>query len=175
MKRLLVITFILVCGMTFSDCFAKKPKKVVNEIEDSLRNERSDISRYEETKDDKSARMELEKKMAELEREMDRPVLPPTLEETEFSCQEEAKSTEEYYAAFGVSHEQRDPNQAFQDAIRNAKMDLAQQLGGDGVALDYVETICRKLTRTKVGTYIAYVAIRMQKTIKTDKADSPLE
>ena len=147
MKRVLVIALAIICGIACSDCFAKKPKKVSKDFEDSSKSERSEVTRYEETKDDGRVRAELEKKMAEFG----------------FPCQEEAKSTDEYYAAFGASREQRDPNHAFQDATRNAKMDLAKQLGGGEVTLDVVEIICKKLSRTESGGYKAYVAIKMPK------------
>lgn len=163
MKRVLVIALAIVCGMACSDCFAKKPKKVSKDLESPSKSERFEVTRYEETKDAERARMELELKMAELEREMRKPITGPLLVEMELPCQEEAKSTDEYYAAFGASCAQRDPNYAFQDATRKAKMDLTKQIGGGEVTLDNVEIVCKKLSRTESGDYKAYVAVRMPK------------
>lgn len=155
MKRLIVITLVIICSLTFLDCFAKKPTKQIADSEQAYH----DSLKMVEGLQQKAAEMRLEKEKYEAKKA----ALINEIEIIETPCQEEAQSNDEYYAAWAVSGEQ--PNQSFaiQDAISNAQRELARQVGGNDVVLDGVEVVCRQVSRNSRGVFIAYVAVRMPK------------
>ena len=171
MKKLVIIAFAIVCGVAFSESFAKKPKKekmADAEIEaklDSLRATRENDGPLRICPARDSVRKELERALDSLRmvQEMTRPKPMPLVdyEEMELPCQEEAISTDEYYGAWAVSDGQPNESFAVQEAMLKAQSELAKQIGGEDVVLENVAVVCRMIMRDKYGNYKAYVAIRM--------------
>lgn len=169
MKKLIIIVFAIVCGVAFSESFAKKPKKekmADAEIEaklDSLRATRENDGPLRICPARDSVRKELERALDSLRmvQEMTRPKPMPLVdyEEMELPCQEEAQSTDEYYGAWAASNGQPNESYAVQDAMQKAQFELARQVG-ESFTLKDVEVMCRMITRDQYGNYIAYVAIR---------------
>lgn len=166
MKRIIILTLAIICGVAFSESFAKKPKKSkMTEMErqaqlDSLRMEMELRELERERKRDS-----IQALMDALEREqnMRRAKLQPEMEEIPLPCQEEAKSDEEYYKALGISGPHKDSRYAIQDAMQNAQMELANQVKEKEVDLENAEMVCRQISRDDFGNYIAYIALSLKK------------
>lgn len=173
MKRLIVIALAIVCGVAFSESFAKKPKKA--ELTEAQKEE----LRIQEEKELQELKeqmyldsIKLAEKKRELEAEIERLKMEysrseakgplPVSEKIELPCQEEAISTDEYYGAWAVSNEQPSQMHAVQDAMMKAQRELAKQMGEEATIID-AEIVCRTISRDEFGNYIAYVAIRMSK------------
>lgn len=176
MKRIIILTLAIICGVAFSESFAKKPKKV--DLKDSEQAERdkaereldslkSALSLYQEM-------LELEKERMELERE--KAILKQRLQqEMEIPCQEEANGDENYYGALGISEGQMNGSIANRKAIQDALRQIATQIGDETIELNDYEVRCRQVFQDIYGKFRAYVAIRVPKKNITDKADSPSE
>lgn len=175
MKRLIVLVLAIVCGVSYSEGFAKKPKKSTSENTNSMQLEdmmyrnpnqaKLDSLRIEKERLDSLMELELLEALLEQQKPRMRGPLGP-YEEIELldpPCQEEAKSTDEYYGAWAVSAEQPNQNYAIQDAVMRAQRELSRQIGEDEATIDKAEIVCRTISRDSRGNYIAYVAIRMPK------------
>ena len=160
MKRVLVIALAIVCGMACSDCFAKKPKKQEVDPQQAYRDSVAMVEELQKLEEE----MRIKEEMYEMKKQAAREELNRSLmDEMEMPCQEEAKSTDEYYGAWAVSDGQMNQSYAVQDAMHKARFELAKQVGGeDTITLTY-EVVCQQIMRDKYGNFIAYVAVRMPK------------
>ena len=173
MKRVLAVTLAILCGVAFSESFAKKPQKAMPEnheqFEDKMHRNpnqaKLDSLRREMERQD-SLRTELEKLEALLEEQRPRTRGPlpsyKEMEDLELPCQEEVKSTDDYYGAWAVSDGKPNQSIAVQDAMQKAQFELAK-LVGENTEIENVEVVCRSIMRDMHGNFIAYVAIRMPK------------
>ena len=177
MKRLFVIALAVVCGVTFSESFAKKPKKAEltkpqnEETRTQQEKERQELQQKMyldsiELEAKKRELKELERQLMEMENARPTTKPMPVYEELELPCQEESISTDEYYGAWAVSDGQFNQSFAMQDAMHKAQFALAKQVGGEDVVIENVEVVCRKIMRDELGTFVAYVAVRMPKNNK---------
>ncbi|MBQ4507316.1 MAG: hypothetical protein II970_00230 [Paludibacteraceae bacterium] len=170
MKRILILVLAIICGVSFSDNFAKKPKKKVaaqdeQAVLDSLH--KAEIRRLE-----LEMQQEEEKHGAALE-EMKKAVMNAAMEKEEdeelknllIPCTEEAQSDEEYYGALGISREEINSSSAIMSAIIQAQIELAKLVGED-LETDMIEMRCRQVAVTHKGTAVAYVALRYPKNKK---------
>lgn len=162
MKRLIVITLVIICSLTFLDCFAKKPTKQIVDSQQTYLDSLKMVEGLQQIE----AEMRLEKEKYEAKKAALEKLNQSFMEEIEIiemPCQEEAKSNDEYYAAWAVSDGQPNQNFAVQDAMSKAQRELAKQIGREEVVLEGVEIICREISRDRYGSFIAYVAVRMPK------------
>lgn len=182
MKRLILCTLAIMCGIVCADCFARKPKKNHREEmsqNDSIRHELELRQKARET--DSVFLSEMQK---ELERErildsiqkqrMREPKPLPIMDYEEFviPCQEEAQSTEEYFAALGISENDMRAQDAIMKATRNAQLELLKLIGENEMAVEKMEQVCRQVYRDSKGTWNAFVALRYPKN-HTEKAETP--
>ena len=167
MKRIVVILLAIVCGVAFSDGFAKKPtKKKVEEqaVQDSLalveqnRKRELDLMKKELDALEEELRLEKEIRSANLKGK------PLEIEEVEIllPCQEEAQSNDEYFGAFGMSENEITANDAISIATIYAKMEL-EKIVGDDINSNLIEVVCRQRARNSDGTWAAFVALRIPK------------
>lgn len=183
MKRLIMFTLAIMYGVVCADCFAKKPKNNHREMSqiDSIRHEMELRQKARET--DSAFLAEMQK---ELERErildsiqkqrMREPEPLPIIDYEKFvtPCQEEAQSTEEYFAALGISENEIMAQEAIMKATRNAQLELLILMGKDELAVEKMEQVCRKVFRDSFGTWNAYVALRYpKKNYNTEQAETP--
>ena len=182
MKRLTLCTLAIMCGVVCADCYAKKPKKnhkdEMSQI-DSIRHELELRQKARET--DSAFIVEMQK---ELERErildsiqkqsMRKPKPLPIMDYEEFviPCQEEAQSTEEYFAALGISENEIGASEAIMKATRNAQLELLKLISENEMAVEKMEQVCHQVFRDSKGTWNAYVALRYSKN-HTEKAETP--
>lgn len=167
MKRIVVTLLAIVCGVAFSDGFAKKPAKKKQKVEvqeklDSLANEkmRQDSLRMAEELEALEEELRLEKEI----RSANQKGKPREIKEEEIllPCQDEAQSNDEYFGAFGMSENEITANDAILRATLDAQMELAKIVGED-IDSNLIEMVCRQLVREHYGTWSAFVAIRIPK------------
>ncbi len=164
MKRIVVILLAIVCGVAFSNGFAKKPtkKQKVEEqaIQDSLALVEQNMVRELELKKQElealKAKLQSEKEQLENERR------EAMAEEVVIPCSKEAESNDEYFGAFGMGENAMTANDAISRATINAQKDLARMVGED-IDSNLIEMVCRQLARDRYGNWMAYVAIRYPK------------
>ncbi len=149
MKKIMLLVMLIACELFVSNISAQttENKESISKT-DSVR---SALSLYQEL-------LELEKQMGNRNE-----TIEPSVIELDLPCQEEAKSTEEYYGAWAVSDGKPNQSIAVQEAMRRAQLELAIQIGEKEVVLDDVEIVCRTISRDTRGNFIAYVAIRKPK------------
>lgn len=164
MRKILILTLAIVCGVAFSDAWAKRPKKN-QPTQESISAERD--SALQALKDEMKAwEDEMERKEEESRARLKalKEEIQSTQKEVEadLPCVEEAVSNDEYFAAWGVSDAMPSEAFAMQTAMFNAKQELVK-LVEENMEINNVEVICQRITRNKYGAFTAYVAIRVPK------------
>lgn len=160
MKRLIIIAITLVCGAILSNNFAKKPAKQEVDPQQAYRDSVAMVEELQKLEEE----MRIKKEMYELKKKAAREELNRSLmDEMEMliPCQEEARSTDEYYGALGI-YEGPSVNVAMMRARQNAQMELSAMVG-DGFEDSYVENACQIMQRDPRGNYVVYIALRYPK------------
>jgi hypothetical protein len=163
MKKIIIIALTIVCGVAFSESFAKKPKKSAEmQKEEKCLQEEKELMELQHQMFLDSIEIVKKKRQLELEK-LKQEFNKAEVEEMGLPCIEEARSTDEYYGAWAVSDGKPNQSIAVQEAMRRAQLELAIQIGEKEVVLDDVEIVCRTISRDTRGNFIAYVAIRKPK------------
>jgi len=168
MKRIVVILLAIVCGVAFSNGFAKKPTKrqKIEEqaIQDSLALVEQNRERELDLMKKELEALEEELRVTKERRSANQKGKPLEIEEEEIllPCQEEAKSNDEYFGAFGMSENEMSANYAISRATLDAQKNLARMVGED-IDSNLIEMVCRQLARESDGTWAVFVAIRYPK------------
>ena len=160
MKRILILVLAIICGVSFSDSFAKKPKKKVaaqdeQAILDSLHKaeiRRLELEMQQEEERRRAALEEQKKAVMEMEEEMPVP------------CSQEAKSDDEYYGVLGIG-EGHSMSNAMIDAIQKAQLELIK-LVGEELETNKIDKVCQIYFQNKYGVFNVYVALKYPKKKK---------
>ncbi len=162
MKKIIIIALTIVCGVAFSESFAKKPKKSAEiQKEEKRLQEEKELMELQHQMFLDSIEIVKKKRQLELEK-LKQEFNKAEIEEMGLPCIEEARSTDEYYGAWAASDGQHNQSIAMQDAMQKAQFELAK-LVGENTEIENVEVVCRQIMRDKHGNFIAYIAIRMPK------------
>lgn len=170
MKRIVVILLAIVCGVAFSDGFAKKPTKrqKIEEqaIQDSLalveqnRERELDLMKKELEALEAKLQNEEEQNRARLENERKATMT----EEMVMPCSKEAQSDDEYYGVLGKGNG-HSMSLAMIDATQKAQLELIKLVGEE--LIDYkIDKVCQVYYQDKYGVFNVYVALRYPKVIK---------
>ena len=155
MKKIFILTLAIVCGVAFSDGWAKRPKK--NQPTQELTAAEKDSVIRERQKEEARARLEaLKEEIQSTQEEM----------KTDFPCMEEAVSNDEYFAAWGEGTSMSNLS-ATMRAQHNAIFKLSSILSQNGYSTDSIpdpEIICRTINRDIDGNVICYIAIKVNKS-----------
>lgn len=161
MKKILFLTLVIICGVAFSDAWAKRPKKnqptqesISAERDSALQALKDEMKRDE---DNFRAQLEaLKEKAQSIQKEV----------EADLPCVEEAISNDEYFAAWGEGTGVSNLN-AMMTAQHNAIFNLSSLLSQNGYSSESIpdpEIICRTISRDKLGNFICYIAIKVNKS-----------
>ncbi len=162
MKKILILTLVIACGVAFSDGWAKRPKKnqPAQELISAERDSALQALKDEMKRDEDNFRAQLEALKEEIQSAQEEM-------KTDFPCAKEAVSDEEYFAAFGVSKAMPNQRYALQDAIRNAQQKIVDLMNNGNavidIVIDNVEMTCQKFAFDSQGKCVAYVAVRVPK------------
>lgn len=168
MKKILILTLAIVCGVAFSDAWAKRPKKdqpkqeptavelysALTALEDEMKAMEAERERQQE---ESRARLEtLKEEIQSSQEEM----------KTDFPCMEEAVSNDEYFAAWGEGTGMSNVD-AMMKAQQNAIFNLSSILSQNGYSTESIpdpEIVCRTTSRDKYGNFIYYIALKVNKS-----------
>lgn len=161
MKRILIVVLVIVCGVAFSDSFAKKPtKQKPTALQEQ---QRLDSLRMAE----KLRQLELEMQMEE---EQHRAIMEEkrkaAMEEEEIAmpCSKDANSDDEYYGVLGIG-KGHSMSSAMIDATQKAQFELIKLVGGE--LEEYkIDKVCQVYYQDKYGVFNVYVALNTRKQNK---------
>ncbi|MBQ0089942.1 MAG: hypothetical protein KBT27_11505 [Prevotellaceae bacterium] len=168
MRKILFLTLAIVCGVAFSDGWAKRPKKNQQTKELTAAERDSVIKALEEEMKAWEAERERQKEEARAQLEALKEEIQSAQEEmkTDFPCMEEAVSNDEYFAAWGEGTGMSNVD-AMMRAQHNAIFNLSSILSQNGYSTDSIpdpEIICRTINRDKYGNIIYYIALKVNKS-----------
>lgn len=170
MKRNLILIFIILCGVAFSDGWAKRPKKnqTTQELTVAERVSRKALREKNIAERLDSLKRELERQKQEDKEWMMNipyrtgpapaplPIVPP--------CAEEAVSTDDYYAAFMEGR-----GGTAQEAMRCALVGAIRDIQSRGVSnISYIQVVCQQILQEPNGEYECYMAIHVPKKNESD-------
>lgn len=168
MRKILFLTLAIVCGVAFSDGWAKRPKKNQQTKELTAAERDSVIKALEEEMKAWEAERERQKEEARAQLEALKEEIQSSQEgmKTVFPCMEEAVSDEEYFAAWGERTSMSSLS-ATMRAQHNAIFKLSSILSQNGYSTDSIpdpEIICRTINRDIDGNVICYIALKVNKS-----------
>lgn len=158
MKRILIVVLAIVCGVTFSDSFAKKPTK--QKLTALQEQQRLDSLRMAEKLKQLELEMQLDEERHRAELEEKRKA---AIEEEEIAmpCSKEAKSDEEYYGVLGIG-KGHSMSSAMIDATQKAQFELLK-LVGEELKESQIDKVCQVYYQDRHGEFNVYVALKYPK------------
>lgn len=171
MKRILVIALAIVCGVAFSNSFAKKPTKQKLTLEEQTVQDNISRQGLQEQQKLDSLRLAEKLKQLELEMQMEEERHQAALEEKRKAameeeemavpCAKDAKSDDEYYGVLGIG-KGHNMSAAMIDATQKAQIELLKLVGEE--LIDYkIDKVCQIYYQDKYGVFNVYVALKYPK------------